>query len=164
MGDEYVLHQYRTADLLRIRADMHRLYTEDPVDLDVECASLLGLRDGEAHLDVGCGPGVFLRYLRAHGPAGRLAGVDQSAGMIAAASAPGIEWYVGEADALPFPDGAFASVSARHMLYRVPDIPAALREFARVAVPGGTVLAATNGAGNLPRIPELVGLYRCRTA
>lgn len=166
MTEQELVHQYRTADLLRIRAETHRLYTEDPVDLDAECAAMLGLRSGESLLDVGCGPGVFLRYLRARGQAGRLAGLDQSAGMIAAAEAasaaessageaPDIEWYVGEADALPFPDGTFTAVSARHMLYHVPDIPAALREFARVTVPGGTILAATNGAGNLPYIAAL---------
>jgi len=151
--------QYSTAELLRIRAETHARYTERFVDLDLECAMVLDLAEDESLLDVGCGPGAFLRYLRAHGYTGRLAGLDQSVGMIATAkkssAVSGIEWHVGEADALPFPDGAFTAVSARHMLYHVPDIQAALTEFARVVGPGGTVLAATNGADNLPHATAL---------
>lgn len=165
MTDQDVAQQYRTTDLLRIRAETHRLHTENPFDLDDECAAVLGLGEGDSHLDVGCGPGVFLRYLRAHGHLGRLAGLDQSGAMIAeaveaadavaVAEAPAIEWYVGEADALPFPDAAFTSVSARHMLYHVPDIPAALREFGRVLVPEGSVLVTANGADTLRDITAL---------
>ena len=159
MTDQDVLNQYRTTDLLRIRAETHELHTENPFSLDAECAAVLGLREGDSHLDVGCGPGMFLRYLRARGHAGRLAGLDQSGAMIAEAaeSAMGsrIEWFVGEADSLPFPDAAFASVSARHMLYHVPDIPAALAEFGRVAGPEGTILIVTNGQRNTPHMGDL---------
>jgi len=102
---------------------------------------------------------VFLRYLRANGHTGRLSGLDQSAGMIAAAAEASdgldIEWQTGGADALPFPDGAFSAVSARHMLYHVPDVPAALAEFGRVAGPGGTVFAATNHPHTTPHLIAL---------
>jgi SAM-dependent methyltransferase len=159
MTDQDVLNQYRTTDLLRIRAETHELHTENPFSLDEECAAVLGLRAGDSHLDVGCGPGMFLRYLRARGHSGRLAGLDQSGAMIAEAaeSAVGsrIEWVVGEADALPFADGEFASASARHMLYHVPDIPAALAELGRVAGPEGTILVATNGRRNSPHMADL---------
>lgn len=156
-----VHQQYKTTDLLRIRVETHQRYSEAPLDLDAECAEVLGLAGDEALLDVGCGPGVFLRYLREHGHRGRLAGLDQSTAMVAEAmqAAQGartvIEWFTGLADALPFADGEFAVLSARHMLYHVPDIAAALREFARVVGPGGVVLAATNGERNTPGLGEL---------
>lgn len=159
MQSEDVIRQYQTTDLLRIRAETHRLYTEAPLDLDERCAAVLGLDGDEALLDVGCGPGVFLRHLRSHGHRGRLAGLDQSPAMLAEAErkAPGagITWAEGVADDLPFADGEFAVLSARHMLYHVPDIPAALREFARVVGAGGVVLAATNGERNTPGLVEL---------
>lgn len=157
-----VRRQYQSSDLLRIRVETHLRYTRDPFDLDAECARVLGLAGTESLLDVGCGPGVFLRYLRAGGHTGRLAGLDQSAGMIADAQAAAsdaaiadIGWSTGVADELPFQDGEFEVVSARHMLYHVPDIPAALGEFARGAGPGRTVFAATNGPDNTPMIGAL---------
>jgi len=154
-----VKQQYQTTDPLRIRVETHARYSERQIDLDAECVRALGLTGDESLLDVGCGPGAFPRYLRTHGHTGRLAGLDQSAAMIAAATETSaglaIEWFRGEANTLPFPDGAFDVLSARHMLYHVPDIPAALREFARVTGPGGTVFATTNGAINLPAIIEM---------
>jgi SAM-dependent methyltransferase len=156
-----VHQQYKTTDLLRIRVETHRLHSEAPLDLNAECAAVLGLAGDEALLDVGCGPGVFLRYLSAGGHRGRLAGLDQSPAMVAeakeAAQAAGaeIEWFDGLAGALPFADGEFAVLSARHMLYHVPDIPGALSEFARVVGPGGVVLAVTNGARNTPGLTGL---------
>lgn len=156
-----VHQQYKTADLLRVRAETHRLYSEAPLDMDAACAEALGPAGDEALLDVGCGPGAFLRHLSAGGHRGRLAGLDQSPAMVAeateAARAAGaeIEFFNGLAGALPFADGEFAVVSARHMLYHVPDIPGALAEFARVAGPGGVVFAATNGAHNTPGLTAL---------
>ncbi|MGI8690594.1 MAG: class I SAM-dependent methyltransferase [Thermomicrobiales bacterium] len=154
-----VKQQYQTTDPLRIRVETHARYSERQIDLDAECVRALGLTGSESLLDVGCGPGAFPRYLRAHGHTGRLAGLDQSAAMIAAATETSatlaIEWFRGEANALPFPDGAFDVIAARHMLYHVPDIPAALRAFARVTGPGGAVFATTNGAMDLPYIIEM---------
>ncbi|MCA1670098.1 MAG: class I SAM-dependent methyltransferase [Thermomicrobia bacterium] len=154
-----VQQQYQTTDPLRIRVETHVRYSERQIDLDAECVRALGLVGSESLLDVGCGPGAFPRYLRAHGHTGRLAGLDQSAAMIAAATATSaaleVEWFRGEANALPFPDGAFDVISARHMLYHVSEIPAALREFARVTGPGGRVFATTNGAMDLPAIIEM---------
>lgn len=153
-----VKQQYQTTDPLRIRVETHARYSERQIDLDAECVRALGLTGGESLLDVGCGPGAFPRYLHAHGHTGRLAGLDQSAAMIAAAAEASaesaIEWFRGEANALPFPDGAFDVISARHMLYHVPDILAALREFARVTGPG-VVFATTNGAMDMPAIIEM---------
>ena len=159
MVTEEVKQQYQTTDLLRIRVETHAQYSERQIDLDAACVRALGLTGEESLLDVGCGPGAFPRYLRAHGHTGRLAGLDQSPAMIAAATdasaGMGIEWFTGEANALPFPDNAFAVISARHMLYHVPDIPGALREFARVTGPDGAVLAVTNGPRDLPHITDL---------
>ena len=163
MHDEELRRQYATTGLLRIRIETHRRYSEAPQDLDAECAAVLALSGDEALLEVGCGPGAFLRYLRRQGHRERLVGLDQSAAMIAeaeqaapgAGAAAGIEWLTGLAGALPFEDGEFAAVVARHMLYHVPDIKAALQEFARVTGPGGVLLAATNGARNTPLITDL---------
>jgi SAM-dependent methyltransferase len=113
------------------------------------------LRGDEAVLDGGCGNGAYLAELRGRGHRGRVVGVDLSAGMAAAARihAPTL---VGDITALPFADGSFAVGLAMHMLYHVPSIPAAVAELRRVIRPGGTLLAATNGARHTREVTELV--------
>jgi ubiquinone/menaquinone biosynthesis C-methylase UbiE len=154
-----VRQQYQTTDPLRTRIETHARYSERQIDLNAACRAALGVSGGEALLDVGCGPGDWPRYLRQHGHTGRLAGLDQSAAIIVAATAAaqglGIEWFTGVADALPFPGRPFNIITARHMLYHVPDIAAALREFARVVGTGGTLLATTNSHRDMPHIMSL---------
>jgi ubiquinone/menaquinone biosynthesis C-methylase UbiE len=145
-----VASQYANSDPLRARIETHQCYSERELDLDALCRRQLDLPGDESLLDVGCGPGLFLAHLRRAGHRGRLVGLDQSPGMIAEAG----DGVVGDAQALPFADGAFHAVSARHMLYHVPDIPRALREIARVAGRGGA-LVMTNGGEYLPRLKEL---------
>ena len=159
MTSQAVQQQYRTTDLLRIRVETHARYSAREVDLHAECVRVLGLTGSASLLDVGCGPGHFPRYLRSHGHIGRLAGLDQSGSMIAeaekAAAGLGIDWFTGAANDLPFADGQFDVVSARHMLYHVPDIHSAVQEFARVSASGGTLLAVTNGQRVTPHIADL---------
>ncbi|NOU92104.1 methyltransferase domain-containing protein [Paenibacillus sp. LMG 31456] len=150
-----VEEQYKDSEPLRVRANTHRLYSERMINLDAEAQKLMDLDGSEAVLDVGCGPGVFLRYLKGHGHTGRLVGLDQSLGMIAEAQDDSIEGFVGDAQQLPFEEGAFQRVSARHMLYHVPNIPMALEEMKRVLSSKGTVLVTTNSQGSLSGMREL---------
>ena len=61
-----------------------------------------------------------------------------------------------DAQALPFPDRRFDAVIANFMLYHVPDIARALREFRRVLRPGGSVYAATMSTANMREFDEIV--------
>jgi ubiquinone/menaquinone biosynthesis C-methylase UbiE len=108
----------------------------------------LPLRSGVRLVDVGCGPGNYLQRLVAAVPDGRVVGMDLSPGMAreAAAAAPQAVTLAGDVTALPLPDGWADVVLAAHMLYHVPDAPAALGEVRRVLRPGGTLAAVTNGA------------------
>jgi ubiquinone/menaquinone biosynthesis C-methylase UbiE len=149
--------QYLTTDPLQVRIETHQRFSERQIDLDAVCADALALRGGEAILDVGCGPGTFLTYLREHGHTGRLVGLDRSAAMIAEASGRdrSVEWFVGDVEQLPFDDGEFERVSARHMLYYVDDLPRALHELARVTADDGCFLATTNASRSTPLIDDL---------
>jgi SAM-dependent methyltransferase len=53
------------------------------------------------------------------------------------------------------PDMTFDVVMARHMLYHVPDIDAAVSEAARVLRSGGRFLATTNSAHTMPEYWEI---------
>ncbi|ANE43407.1 class I SAM-dependent methyltransferase [Deinococcus puniceus] len=142
-----VAAHYATEQHLRTRIGTHRRYTVGP-DLEASLDELLRLTGQETLLDVGTGPGEFPGRLRAQGHTGRLVGVDLSAGMVEQARAhqPGVEFLQASADALPFADATFDVVTARHMLYHVPDVTAALTEFRRVLKPGGRFLAVTNAS------------------
>lgn len=152
-----VAAQYATDRNLRVRIKTHQRYGVGP-DLEDRVDEWLALRGDEALLDVGTGPGDFPGRLRASGHRGRLVGVDLSPGMVERAreAHPGAEFVQASADALPFPDASFDVLSARHMLYHVPDVSAALAEFARVLRPGGRFLAVTNASGYMAEFWEAV--------
>ncbi len=105
-----------------------------------------GVGGDDTVLDVACGPGlVSCAFAEA---AARVTGIDLTPAMIDLArerqwqsGAKNLEWRVGDATALPFPDGAFSLVVTRYSFHHLLDPLAAMREMARVCRPGGTVLA-----------------------
>ena len=150
---------YADDSRLNVRHRTHQLYTVDPVDFGRWTLERLAWRGDERVLDVGCGPGDLLRGMaRQHPGWGTLVGFDLSPGMARRAAdltqdlPPGlsdrdlIHFFVGDAQALPFPDACFDVVMARHVLPYVPDIDRAVAEAARVLRPGGRFLATTNSA------------------
>jgi len=109
-----------------------------------------GVKAGDRVLDVGCGPGYFVRMLaEAVGPTGSAAGIDAAPEMIdyarrKARRLPNCRFESGSAEALPFPDASFDVVASSLMLHHLPDelrLQAAT-EMRRVLRPGGTVLLA----------------------
>ncbi|HEX7449127.1 MAG TPA: class I SAM-dependent methyltransferase [Pirellulales bacterium] len=96
-------------------------------------------------LDLGCGDGQLTRILRDRARAQwRLVGVDPDPSEAAAALATGIYRSVHAcgADGISEPDAAFDFAFANSVLEHIPDLPATLRETARLLKPGG-LLAAT---------------------
>jgi SAM-dependent methyltransferase len=91
----------------------------------------LALGPDDSLLDVGCGGGVFLRHARTTTGC-RATGVDHSRTMVRLA---GPDAVYGEAEALPFADGAFTAVSSIAAFFFFPDQVAALREMRRVLDP-----------------------------
>jgi ubiquinone/menaquinone biosynthesis C-methylase UbiE len=140
--------QYRTEANLRTRIETHQRYSVG-TPLETLVDGVLKLEGMEALLDIGTGPGDFPGRLRFEGHTGRLTGLDASPGMVARASTKhaGVEFVQGDAMALPFADSGFDVVTARHMLYHVPDIHAALLEARRVMKPDARFMALTNADG-----------------
>jgi ubiquinone/menaquinone biosynthesis C-methylase UbiE len=104
---------------------------------------------GTRLLDVACGTGIVARTAAARlGDRGTVTGVDMNPAMIEVARSTGteagldIEWSVGLAAALPFPDASFDIVTIQQGLQFFPDKPAALRECLRVLVSGGLLAVA----------------------
>lgn len=106
----------------------------------------LELRQGEAVLDVGSGPGLLLRDLALSvGTGGKAVGLDMSAPMIAIASRrceglPQVALRQGGANAFPFADATFDVAVSTQVYEYVPDMAGALAELFRVMKPGGRIL------------------------
>jgi len=95
-------------------------------------------------LDVGTGTGAVARLLAERWPSAEVTGVDLSPGMVAEARRLGNEHYdVGDASALPYPDGAFELVTMNNM------IPF-FDELARVTAPGGQLVIAYSMGAQTP--------------
>ena len=102
---------------------------------------------GQHVLDVGCGVGQEVRTLAtAVGAQGRVVGVDLGEAIIGearqrfAASGLPVEFRVGNAGGLDFPDDSFDLSRAERVIEYVDDPRAMLAEMVRVVRPGGSVL------------------------
>jgi SAM-dependent methyltransferase len=114
----------------------------------VSSIEAMGLRPGDAGLDVGCGAGEEVRLIAERvGAAGRAVGVDISGDLLAEArerTPPGVaaEFVVADAHALPFVDGEFAAARVERTLQHVADPAEVIAQAARVVRRGGRVVAA----------------------
>ncbi len=102
-------------------------------------------------LDVATGTGAVALELVAAEPERRVVGIDQSTEMLAAARQrvdERIELHEGRAESLPFGDAEFDALTFTYLLRYVDDVPATLRELARVVRPGGVIAMQEFG---LPR-------------
>jgi len=95
-------------------------------------------------LDIGTGPGVVAFQLAQLGH--DVTGVDFSDRMLEAARRNAgryglkIDFQRGDAEDLPFVDGAFDVIVSKYVLWTIPDPESALKEWYRVVKPGGKVV------------------------
>lgn len=104
----------------------------------------LAAPSGARWVDVGCGTGALSSAIADRCAPASLDGVEPSDGFRAlAASRLGdrAALHAGNGASLPLPDHGRDLVVSGLVLNFIPDLPAALREMQRVAVPGGTVAA-----------------------
>ncbi|MFC9894815.1 class I SAM-dependent methyltransferase [Nocardia sp. NPDC127579] len=149
--------EYADPSALRVRIDTHRQFSERPDDPHADVLAALKLDGTEYLADIGCGDARFLADLAAAGHRGPLLGVDSAPAMVAAAdSIPGVHGVRADAARMPFEDNTFDVLTARHMLYHVPEPATALAEFRRTTKPGGTITLVVNRPRTCPRIRELI--------
>lgn len=148
--------QYRSDANLAARQSIYQ-FQRPRIDLPAVVLDLAGLTGAETVTDVGCGNGRYLAELARRGHPGRRLGVDLSAGMLTAARAVAgpAALVAGDAAALPLADGVSDVTLAPHMLYHVPDRPAAIRELRRITRRRGLVLVVLNAADHLAELSEL---------
>lgn len=92
-------------------------------------------------LDLATGSGDLARSIARHSPATEIIAADFSPEMLAIAERKGVaNTVVADALALPFADGNFDAITVAFGLRNMTDWNRALREMARVLVPGGHLL------------------------
>ncbi len=123
------------------------------------------IRAGERVLDVACGTGNTALMARARGAV--VTGLDLTPELLAIAQQRAeeegwsdIAWKVGDAEALPFPDGAFDVVVSSCGLMFAPDQQKVANEVARVTKPGGRIaIQAWTRESGVGRMFKVTGAY-----
>jgi SAM-dependent methyltransferase len=110
----------------------------------------VGVRPGQAAIDLGCGPRGILDLLASRvSPGGRVVGLDADPAHTAMAATfasnralSGVEIVTADARRTGLPAGSFDLVHARALLVNLPDPAQVMAEMVRLAKPGGAVAVA----------------------
>jgi SAM-dependent methyltransferase len=165
-GDHAVLAQYQTAATMWGRGGKHYDDVSFAVsDALAHAAQRLNAHAGERILDVATGTGWSARNVARTGCT--VTGVDISQELLAAARElsghvrPAIEFRQGDAECLPFEDGAFDGVISTFGVMFALDQARAAAELARVCRSGGRLALATwASAGAVARFFDIISQYR----
>ena len=150
----YVRKQYASERGLADRASLYA-HTTGPFAGDVAMAAVAEASPRRV-LEVGCGTGWFSAAVQEELGADVVA-VDQSERMVEVARGSGVDARVADVQALPFANEEFDCVVANWMLYHVRDLDRGVAEIARVLLPGGRLVAITNGKDHLLELWEAAG-------
>ena len=114
-----------------------------------QAIGLMGIKSDSRVLDVGCGSGWATRLMAQTAKNGKVVGIDISDEMIrfareSSGELSNVEFEVGSAERLPYPDHQFTHAFSMESLYYYADMLGALREIARVLGHGGLFLSVVD--------------------
>lgn len=121
----------------------------------------LGEGEGRPLLDLACGTAVISHLMHDMGFA--VTGLDWSEAMLerarakAAARGTDIRFMMRDAERTGEPDGSYAAITNRHLVWTLVDVPAAFAEWHRVLQPGGRLLIVD---GNMGKPNWVASLHR----
>lgn len=143
MGGEDEVCAYSSAAAQKHLEALDNVFVDHVLSLSAPENPLSGL-----WLDVGCGPGNIALKLARRRPRGLVVGIDCSRNMVKAAlraaRESGLEsktfFQQGDADQIPFADGAFDMVFSNSVLHHLSNPGKTLEEMLRVVKPEGMVV------------------------
>ncbi len=151
-----------------VRPAVDAVLTRGQLDRDSEYVamrSMLGTPNGPV-IDLGCGPGLFLKKLVRDLPNVSVIGVDISRPMIEEAMAQfrelqlAADFVRAEAPPLPFLNACLGGVLASGMVHFVEDLGGLLTEARRAMKPRGKFVASTyDSSGPAKRLHHRAGLF-----
>lgn len=143
-------------------------YRESTLDFRIEAKLLYDMLEPESDsriLEVGCGGGALLSFLRERGHEATGVDISGEAVAMAARAAPGCRVLEADAARLPFPDSSFDRLVGHHLVEHMENLAESLGEWRRVLAPGGRMAQCTpNRLYPSPRIfddPGHVRIYEC---
>lgn len=149
MSDDLSLNSFTAIDDVgQVRTYIEALEAFDQISQLQELKQIerAQLRPGSNVLDVGCGFGLETQRLaRIAGPGTTICGIDKSGQFIvearrrAEAAGLSINYTVGSAEDLRFPDASFDHVRAERLLIYLDPVEPVLAQMRRVLRPGGTL-------------------------
>ena len=145
--------QYKNLDGLNKRWKTYE-YLNPHFDIYGDAIKKLEMKGNESILEVGCGSGQILSKIANKGHSGKIVGLDIHE-QIFSESHPNIQFIVGSADSLPYPDESFDVVMAFFMIYHLPDPLAAVKEWMRVLKKGGRLVVTAATIKNKSRAKAL---------
>jgi ubiquinone/menaquinone biosynthesis C-methylase UbiE len=169
-GKDYLLKdQYKDATNLNTRVNLHMRFSTNTYGWFPWLFDQLGLASKCRLLELACGTGaIWLDNMSRIHPAWEIILSDFSPGMLAQArenlkDAPRhFEFELIDINSIPYEDGLFDAVMANHMLYYVPNKPAALTEVNRVLKAGGRFFTSTVGESHMQELEWLVEQFITR--
>lgn len=144
--------------------DRLQLQASRSAQLELALLERLGLRDGQAVLDLACGPGVISRLIAETHPACQVTAMDLSAELLdaarAEAAAAGLErirFVQGDVYAPPLESGQFDFIYARLLFQHLEDPLRALQAVRPLLRPGGRLCIMDIDDDWLTLVPEPQG-------
>ncbi len=131
-------------------------YRESTRDYSIEADLIFRMLDTSENarvLEVGCGGGALLAFMRQRGLDPTGSDLLPEAVRLAREAAPDCEVVEADAARLPFPDASFDRLVSHHLVEHLADLPATLAEWRRVLSPDGVMVICTpNRRYGSPRI------------
>ena len=145
-GAASAFYEFERAGWERVAGDYHRYFAALTTRFIAPLLDAGGVAAGSRVLDVACGPGYVAAAAAERGAA--VVGIDfaEAAVAVARRQYPALEFHVGSAEDLPFPDAEFDAVVMNFGLLHVAQPEKALAEAYRVLPPGGRVAYSVWGA------------------